>query len=79
MPAPPDDSAEAAQLNELARLYSWRVFNQRELELMTNYPRQAVSAAFNDPEFPSQFGQSRPEILFTWISRQPVKIRTKEI
>lgn len=73
----PEDLAR--DLNEQARLYPWKGFDQTELKLMTGYPREAISAAFDDETFPSQFGRSRPEDLFAWIRKRDLKIQTKQV
>lgn len=67
------------QLNERARLYPWAVFNQTEIELMTGYPREAISAAFKAPDMPHQFGRSRPEDVHAWIRALDNGIQTKEV
>lgn len=68
----------ADRLNEQARLYPWRLFNQSELVEMTSVPRVAVSAAFNAAEFPAQCGLSRPEDVFKWVRAQDVKVLAKQ-
>jgi len=75
-PEPPD---EGALLNEQARLYPWRCFNQGELQKMTGYPREVISAAFDDPQTPCQFGRARPEQIAEWVWKQPKKILAKEV
>lgn len=75
----PSLDQQARYLCELARQYPWRSFDQSELKLITGYPRQAISAAFNDPEFPCQFGRSRPEDIVQWIRKQDPGIRVKEL
>ena len=76
---PASSGADAGDhMNELARLYPWRFFNQSELEIMTGLPREVVAAAFASPEFPSQYGHSRPEDLFAWVRAQDMKKQTKE-
>ena len=77
-PAPVPAPDEAARLNEAARLHPWTVFDQGELRLMTRFPREAIQAAFAAPDFPSQFGKSRPEDVFRWCREQDAKIQTKE-
>lgn len=69
----------ADQLNEQARLYPWRLFDQGELKEMTSVPREAVAAAFDAPDFPAQFGRSRPEDLFAWVRAQDLKKQTKDL
>lgn len=71
--------SKADALNEQARLYPWRLFNQGELEDMTSVPREAVAAAFDAPDFPAQFGRSRPEDLFDWVRAQDRKKQTKDL
>jgi hypothetical protein len=56
-------------------LHPWESFNQQELELMTGYPREAIRKAFNAPDFPSQFGRSRPEDVHAWVRLQDNKIK----
>lgn len=70
---------EEFRLNELARLYPWRAFNQTELRVMTGYPEGAISAAFKDPAFPQRFEKSRPEALREWVENQPNGCLVKEL
>lgn len=71
-------TAAELSLNEQARLYPWKTFNQGELEDMTGLPRLAIQAAFAAPDFPAQFGRSRPEDVFAWARKQDAKIQAKE-
>ncbi len=72
------DAARHA-LNEQARLYPWILFDQTELRIMTGLPRQAVSAFFDAPDFPAQFGRSRPEQLILWIATLDRKLLNKNV
>lgn len=72
-------SEDVTRLNEEARLYPWKGFTQGEIEVMTGYPRGAVSAAFNAPEVPAQCGLARPEDVVAWIRRQDCKITVKAL
>lgn len=76
--APDPTRSRGWLLNEDARLHPWKMFNQGELEEMTELPRLAVQAAFETADFPAQFGRSRPEDLFAWVRAQDAKIQAKE-
>ncbi len=68
---------DALALNELARLYPWVLFNQREIEVMMRLPRTVVSAAFKAPDVHAPFGRSRPERIMGWLNKFDSNIRVK--
>ncbi len=72
-------SDDEFRLNELARLYPWRMFEQWELQIMTGYGKAVISAACNDPETPCRFGRTRPEHILAWLVKQDLKAQVKEV
>ena len=79
MPGKPKRTDEELRLNELARLYPWRMFEQWELQIMTGYGKAVISAACNDPETPCRFAGRGPSTFSRGWGNRTWKAQVKEV